>query len=635
MYSTAGSRSARPSRTLGSSWPLDEARFAPSVRAAETLGGIASLRTGGARLPSACEKAADPYPGRTSATRLRRRMKLPSKKSGRTMRLVASAIAVSGVAGCFTLGEGLEPPATELYYPTAILTSPGHHTLYVVNSDFDIQYTGGTVQAIALDNVRACVSRLADNLSGGMSAKEACSDIGLGTSANEVLVPGPCDPIDLEANVACTLTDDPTTTTVEGPVAGPLLRTSRVIGAFASSATLLHNPSVDTTAGDSAERLLVAVRGDPSVTYFETTDDATDTTSNPYRLDCQQDETADIGGICPKAARVGASPYQSTRLISMPTEPNGIAASDDGGSIVTVHQTGGTNSATRGQASLLVNSWGTAPTLEFTLAGLPDFPTDVAAIPTSEFVRRKKAAGAALDYRPGFLVTFRAAAEVDLLRYFDDSAGTSRSFLQRVGAFAIATNSDGSDSRGIAIDASDRKKCESACDDGDLDCYEACVAVPLHVFVANRAPASLLVGRLETHLEVSNGEITSLTETVNLSDMVPLATGPSRVAVGNVLDAEGKASPRAFVISFDSRYVVIYDPAQRRVEAAIRTGRGPHALAFDTIPKSANYEGSAFLYVAHFTDSYIGVVDLDQRHSGTYGSMFAAVGVPKPPKESQ
>jgi len=561
-------------------------------------------------------------------------MTLPSKKTRRSLRLLAGALAVSGVAGCFTLGVGLDPPLTQLYYPTALLTSPRRHTLYVVNSDFDIQYTGGTVQSIALDGVRACVNRIAADLSDGMSAKATCADVGLAENDNSVLVPGPCAPVDLEAAVGCSLTDDPTTSVVEGAVTGPLLKTARVIGAFASSATLIDNP--DPGDGEAAERLFVAVRGDPSVTYFDTTNDATNTTDSPYRLDCKQDGAEDIGGICPESARVGASPYQSTRLLTMPVEPNGIAASDDGTAIVAVHQTGGTSSATHGQASLILNAWGWAPTLEFTLTGLPDFPSDVAAIPTSAFVKKMKAAGKALDYRPGFLVSFRAAPEVDLLRFFDDSAGTSRSFLQRVGAFGIATNSDGSDSRGIAINDADRRACEGACDADDLVCLQACVDVPLQVFVANRAPASLLIGRLETHLNTTGtGEITSLTESVTMNDMVPLSTGPSRVSVGDVLDAEGKPSPRAFVISFDSRYVVIYDPAQRRVEAAIRTGRGPHAMAFDTTPATGPDNGSAFLYVAHFTDSYIGVIDLDTRHPGTYGSMFAAVGVPKPPKESQ
>ena len=40
------------------------------------------------------------------------------------------------------------------------------------------------------------------------------------------------------------------------------------------------------------------------------------------------------------------------------------------------------------------------------------------------------------------------------------------------------------------------------------------------------------------------------------------------------------------------------------------------------------------MLVGHFTDSYLGVVDLDQRRS-TFGQMIANIGVPVPPPESK
>jgi hypothetical protein len=41
------------------------------------------------------------------------------------------------------------------------------------------------------------------------------------------------------------------------------------------------------------------------------------------------------------------------------------------------------------------------------------------------------------------------------------------------------------------------------------------------------------------------------------------------------------------------------------------------------------------MYVGHFIDSYIGVVDLDMRKPSTFGSMFISLGAPAPPRESQ
>jgi hypothetical protein len=39
--------------------------------------------------------------------------------------------------------------------------------------------------------------------------------------------------------------------------------------------------------------------------------------------------------------------------------------------------------------------------------------------------------------------------------------------------------------------------------------------------------------------------------------------------------------------------------------------------------------------VAHFTDSYLGVVDLDQRNGNTYGTIIASIGTPRPPRASE
>lgn len=542
----------------------------------------------------------------------------PTRKTGAALALLAGSIALSAQAGCFALGAGLEPPQDQFYYPTALLTSPGGRTLYVVNSDFDIQYTGGTVQAIDLAGLRACAGRLRDNLARGASALIACGDIGLGESANPVLVPGPCEPIPVNDPVACTLTDDPDTAAVEGEVAGPLVHGARVIGAFASSAALARDPS-----GPGA-RLFVAVRGEPTVTFFDVTDDAEAPDADPFRLDCAT-ETDD--NRCGEDHRIGESPADSSREITLPVEPVGIAANDDGRTITTVHQT-------TASASLLINKWDVLPTLEHTLGGLPPGPSDLAAIPTPRVVLASAAAGQAIDYRPGFIVSYRASRSVDIVRLYDDSESTlGRHFLQRVGTFGIGTNSDGADSRGVAVDGSERAACEEACGD-EIACLRGCAAIPMGVFIANRAPASLVVGQLETTLIEEGGVVTGASDSIRIIDMVPLTSGPSRVVVGDALDADGRRAPRVLAASFDSRYLVIYDPRLRRVEAVVRTGRGPHALAVDVAEDTAEGRGHALVYVAHFTDSYVGVVDLDTRNARTYGSMFAAAGKPTPPKES-
>lgn len=560
--------------------------------------------------------------------------------------LLAGGLAILAPAGCFAISSGLEPPLNQFYYPTALFASPGRRALYVVNSDFDIQYTGGTVQAVDLVSVRRCVERLGNNLASGTSAAAACADVNLPENQDPVVYPGPCGPIDVSGPIACMFNSNPPVS-----VPGPLIKTARVISAFASSATLVQNPAyrggvTDETPSSFLDqqqptaRLFVSVRGDPSVTYFNVADDSvldlrTGSApgalfeANPFLLDCFSD-TAQDGERCGAQSRIGDDPATSQRALTLPVEPVGIAASDNSQALVTVHEIGG-------NASLIFNDWGTpAPltaTLEYIASGLPDGPSDIAGVPTPALIPALRAAGETIDYRPGFLVTFRAAREVDMLRFYDDSKGTSRHFLQRVASFPIVTNSDGSDSRGIAVDDSERRKCEAGCAEA-IDCLRTCLDTPLDVFAVNRAPASLLVGKLHTTLIESAGTVTGVSEIVNLNDMVPLSAGASRVALGHVLDKEGQPSLRAFVVSFDSRFLAIYNPKERRIEATVRTGRGPHAMAFDVAGDSAGGTGHAFLYVAHFTDSYLGAVDLDTRHARTYGSMIATIGTPTPPKDS-
>src|SRR4051794_13154495 len=66
--------------------------------------------------------------------------------------LVATAV-VAG-AGCYINNAGQAPALDALYFPTGLLTSPGRTSLYVTNSDFDLQFNGGTVMALNLPRLR-------------------------------------------------------------------------------------------------------------------------------------------------------------------------------------------------------------------------------------------------------------------------------------------------------------------------------------------------------------------------------------------------------------------------------------------------------------------------------------------------
>lgn len=536
--------------------------------------------------------------------------------------LAASALlGIAGLSGCFST-DGVPPPLYEFYYPTGLLVSPGKTTLYVANSDFDLQYAAGTLQALSLSELREKTKTLRDALKEGKGAAEACGAIGVGANPSSMLHPGPCAPVASE----------------------PFVEQVATIGAFASGIVIAQKPC---EAGRGA-RLFVPVRGDPSITYFDVDDDrpaecgAGDMSTRPCAdgAICLQCGQTGQGGRCSDDHRIGIEESQSQRGLVLPVDPFGMAIDDRGESIITAHQ------ATQ-QASLVVNHWEKAPTLEHYLSDLSVGPTDVAALPIPRLIAENRSA---INYAPGFLLSFRSAAEIDLLRYNDD-AGSSppRPFVTRAIAGHVSVTSSSVDSRGLAVDASARQACEDLCPtaisteiekQARNECLRNCAETnPIEVFMANRSPAALLIGQAKTVFAEADGPngpvVTGAYELPSFYDSVPLAFGSSRVVMGHVIDKQGQAQRRAFAVTFDSRFVFSYDPVARRIESVIRTGRGPHAVAFDTNADKNNPESSySTMYVGHFTDSYIGVVDLDMRNP-TFGSMYMTLGQPVPPKESE
>ncbi|HEU5073042.1 MAG TPA: hypothetical protein VFU02_02700 [Polyangiaceae bacterium] len=521
---------------------------------------------------------------------------------------------------CFPPGEGVEPPASQIYFPVGLALDPDGKSLFVVNSDFDLQYNQGVLQRLDLERVHELVPRScetdadcgddkrcdvepsADNGQtpsyfcvdrSGPWANRPCGALDEAPSYQRVVAPGRC------AQIQPSRPQD----------GGSSLVTASVqIGAFATDAVYRARPA-DAPSGP-AGRLLIPVRGDTTVHYVDVDEEG--------NFDCGQ---GNADGRCDDRHRVGDDPdEENTRDQRLPTSPFGIAASDDGRVVTITHQT-------EGQVSLLINDWSAPPRLEFVLGGLPSRPMELAAVPVPAV-----AAANPLSYQPGFFVTFRNSAEVRLLRFFDDGLFSdaqsvpARPYLADVGGGRILTNSVGSDSRGIAVDSTARDAAEAECDSVEpalqANCLSEASAVQLDVFVANRTPPSLVVG----HTRPTNG-ITATSDIPTFYRTIPLTAGPSRVFSGSVINADGEPELRVFVVCFDSRLVFIYDPKSDRIEAEIFTGRGPHPLALDA------ERGVA--YIGHFTDSYIGVVALDQRFPRTYGTIVATIGTPTAPRATK
>lgn len=528
--------------------------------------------------------------------------------------LATAALASS----CFTSSEGLEPPLEKLYFPTGVAVSPGGSTLYVASSDFDLQYNGGSVAALNLDDVggrpgirslaRQIASAVGSYPPGQYDAAATCAGIS-SPNTNEILYPGACEPIDV----------------------APFVQASATVGAFASSATIVARPD-----GPGA-RLFVPVRGDPSVTWFDIVDDRDPAApvspcGDTFCLDCAG-EGEDLR--CGPSHRAGELSYDNPRGVVLPVEPIGIAADPEGEALVVAHQS-------TGAASLLVNRWGSGavrPTLQHVVAELPDGPSGVASVPVPRLVRASVGEDGTptVAYAPAFLVSHSAAAEITLLRYEDDARSQpARPFLTRADGASIGVGANGIDSRGVAVDGGERQACESGCGD-DLTCLELCLDIPLRIYVANRSPNSLLVGRITSEAAHQGDVTTGVSDRITIDDAVSLSFGASNVVLGQVVGRTGALEPRVFVVSFDSRLISVYDPRLRRIDGDIRTGRGPHGVVVDARIDPATGEPSSFLYIGHFTDSYLGVVSLDMRSApgSSYGVMVLSLGPPVPPRESQ
>src|SRR5688572_18460670 len=60
---------------------------------------------------------------------------------------------------CFPPGDGVEPPPDQIYFPVGLSMDPEGKSLFVVNSDFDLQYNQGVLQRLDLERVHALVPK--------------------------------------------------------------------------------------------------------------------------------------------------------------------------------------------------------------------------------------------------------------------------------------------------------------------------------------------------------------------------------------------------------------------------------------------------------------------------------------------
>ncbi len=527
------------------------------------------------------------------------------KRGGAT--LTACVAPLLCLLACFPTSDGLEPPLDRLYFPVGVALSAGGNQLYVASSNFDLQYNSGSLLVLDAKAIRAhlptpcrsdddCSSgrRCDDGAQGDSAATflcvddqgSPCGDLGVQSLADRFFAPGPCQALPL--------------------------RESELVLDGARIAPFATDLAYSLLPGGEGARVYVSVRGDATLHWADVRDDINDVGPD---LDCGQDNRS---RRCDENHRRGNQDDEETpRGERMPTEPSWLGVSSDGEVILVPHQINGSISVFTHTAR--------GPRLRDVLTGLGPNPMAAAAVPPPRLLTY---GGEQPAQR--FLVSFREAGtaqtRVELFEYQHEPAAGYPHLVRRGSELATISN-PGQDARGIAVDASVRQRCEAECDsqceqeaEACESCLSRCAAVPLDVYIANRSPASLLIGKTRPNVSAQ------LTDDIpDISLVEPLRGGPSRVVVGDVIGTDGSPQSRVFVLAFDTRGLYIYDPHFGRIEARLTTGRGPQGVAID----SARGLG----YIVHFTDSFISVVDLDRRHA-TYGQVLLNVGTPTPPQSA-
>lgn len=571
---------------------------------------------------------------------------LRARRMARWLVLPTAGLAASVASGCFTAGQGTQPPMNQFYFPTGLAVSPDGKYLYAVNSDFDLQWNGGTLQSYELAGLRKAATVLvqanATQKPPGPGAfgkysvpfNKGCQSSAPQSQGNQLGV-------HVGANCA-------------PPVdSAQFVLDSAIVGAFAEDLSILQLP------GSDHLRLFAPMAGNSTVTWADV-GKLSKTTSS---LDCGQ-----VNRRCDPAHQTGNDPNSpgNTRNLAMPGEPYGIAFTEDRTALAVT-------SETDTKASLLTTSSrfscgnGPCPTMQFVVDNLPSGGIAMAAVPHDPHavLRCEDTADREYCIRPAFLETFVGAAEVDLLRYFDDdqsssssaaASSTYRPFLVRERAISIPTNI-GSDFRGIAIDPTPRLRCQASATASDQ--LLQCGRLPARVFIASRTPPSVVYGSLG---QFAGPEYDP--DALAFLGNIPLPAGPSKVYMAPVIiqdTAGAHYEPRIFVTLFDTGAIVVINPelVPPAVESYVYVGQNPYSLAFDPFGDQAVAAGNTdapsmadiathkpvpalasasanryrFAYVGIFTQSYVQMIDLDDSaFTGTFEQVVFNLGLPTIPK---
>lgn len=398
------------------------------------------------------------------------------KPPSRCLHPVLPFAAAVWCAACTADADAVRPPNDQVFYPTGLALSPDQRSLLVASANSDLRYDSGTLTMLDLD----AVDRVANAWTQSGTIADGCTrDL--------------TDP----SSVVCDETQ------FIRPNAGVR------IGNFATNIGIQD-------FGDATYRVILPVRGDPSVTWIDGSAD---------KLTCSA--SGQVNALCDDTRRL-TTIRNSESAGFLPEEPYAVVAQPDFALI---------SHLSTGALTLVDSARGGDASIADVIAGL--FAADLNGL--------RGATGVAARGKSGLLYAVsRTEDRVQMLTV--DRGLADRAFLLPAGHFfldAVGTNSGGSaDSRDIAFSAN-----------GD------------RMFVLNRRPPSVQM------YDTSAGPTgVPRNRALGATDICRTASSMQVVDVG--------AGDRVYVACFADGTINVVDPNGRiELSRVISVGRGPFAVA--------------------------------------------------------
>jgi len=269
------------------------------------------------------------------------------------------AIIAWTVPACYQGGGGTNPPTNTFYFPVGLGVSAGGHVLYAANSDFDLQWNGGTLQSYDLAAVRRDTLALiqANFGTSGGDASGLGNNVWLADGGGDA---GPPPQTQVQWFPDClgdaAILSNGSRIPLGEACAPPVDSTrykqdSAIIGAFATQLelepvfTFGYGTRVS-IAGAGPTRMYIPVRGDATLTWADLTYDDPNTlppnitdggpAPSAFRIQCGQ-SPSDL--ICDGEHHTNITAPDNTRQETLPGQPFGLALTDDGTAITITAQT--------------------------------------------------------------------------------------------------------------------------------------------------------------------------------------------------------------------------------------------------------------------------------------------------------